>query len=118
MEGVLKQTPTRVESCTQGDVELHVTQVFVISASEPRLPILLEDAMRPEDDELASVSQDTRLDNRIIDLRTVTNQAIYKVEAGICRLFRQTLTKQGFTEIHTPKIINGKLEKDLGSSLR
>lgn len=110
VEGVLKQTPTRVESCTQGDVELHVTQVFVISASEPRLPILLEDAMRPEDDELASVSQDTRLDNRIIDLRTVTNQAIYKVEAGICRLFRQTLTKQGFTEIHTPKIINAASE--------
>jgi hypothetical protein len=29
-------------------VELHVTQVFVISASEPRLPLLIEDAMRPE----------------------------------------------------------------------
>jgi len=112
VEGVLKKTPTKVESCTQSDVELHVTKIFVISASEPRLPILLEDAMRPdtEDDSLASVSQDTRLDNRIIDLRTVTNQAIYKVEAGVCKLFRDTLSDQGFTEIHTPKIISAASE--------
>lgn len=68
--------------------------------------------MRPdtEDDTLASVSQDTRLDNRIIDLRTVTNQAIYKVEAGVCKLFRDTLSGQGFTEIHTPKIISAASE--------
>ncbi len=104
----MRRSPSKIESCTQSDVELHVTQVFVISASEPRLPILLEDAMRPEDDEsLASVSQDTRLDNRVIDLRTITNQAIYKVEAGICKLFRDTLHDQKFTEIHTPKIISG-----------
>jgi len=110
VEGFLRKTPTKVESCTQSDVELHVTQVFVISASEQRLPILLEDAMRPEDDTLAGVSQDTRLDNRVIDLRTVTNQAIFKIEGGICRLFRDHLTKQGFTEIHTPKIINAASE--------
>jgi len=107
----VRKAPTKIESCTQSDVELHVTQVFVISASEPRLPILLEDAMRPEDDEsLASVSQDTRLDNRVIDLRTITNQAIYKVEAGICKLFRDTLHNLGFNEIHTPKIINAASE--------
>lgn len=112
VEGVVRKTPSKVESCTQGDVELHVTQVFVVSASEPRLPILIEDAMRPdtEDDTLASVSQDTRLDNRVIDLRTITNQAVYKVEAGVCRLFRETLTAQGFNEIHTPKIISAASE--------
>lgn len=51
------------------------------------------------------VNQDTRLDNRILDLRTPTNQAIFRLEAGVCRLFREILTKKGFTEIHTPKII-------------
>lgn len=110
---MVKKTPSKVESCTQSDVELHVTQIFVISAAEPRLPILLEDAMRPETESeqaLASVSQDTRLDNRIIDLRTITNQAIYKVEGGVCKLFRDVLTDKGFTEIHTPKIINAASE--------
>ena len=54
------------------------------------------------------MNQDTRLDNRVLDLRTPTNQAIYRVQAGICRLFRETLYKKGFNEIHTPKIISGK----------
>lgn len=75
--------------------------------------------MRPEnenDEEGVSadgqvvVKQDTRLDNRVIDLRTLTNQAIYRVEAAVCRLFRETLDARGFTEIHTPKIINSASE--------
>ena len=39
--------------------------------------------------------------------QTTTNQAIFRVEAAVCRLFRDYLTKQGFVEIHTPKIISG-----------
>ena len=60
--------------------------------------------------ELAGVNQDTRLDNRVLDLRTPTNQAIFRVQAGICRLFRNTLYKKGFNEIHTPKIISGYIK--------
>ena len=41
----------------------------------------------------------------MLDLRTPTNQAIFRIESGVCRLFRDTLSQQGFTEIHTPKII-------------
>ena len=44
-----------------------------------------------EDDEAGlniKVNQDTRLDNRILDLRTPTNQAIFRVEAGVCQLVR------------------------------
>ena len=58
-------------------------------------------------DALARVNQDTRLDNRVIDLRTQTNQALFRVEAGVCKYFREYLEKQGFVEIHTPKIISG-----------
>lgn len=56
------------------------------------------------------VNQDTRLDNRVLDLRTPANQAIFRLEAGVCRLFRDILTDQGFTEIHTPKIISAASE--------
>lgn len=115
VEGVIKVAPTKIESCSQSDIELHVTQVFVISASEPRLPLLIEDAMRPEnegeeDAALSHAKQDTKLDNRVIDLRTMTNQAIYRVEHGVCTLFRETLDSKGFIEIHTPKIINAASE--------
>ena len=111
VKGVVKRAYVEVASCSQKDVELHVTQLWVVSRSEPRLPLLIEDASRPSDDvELSTVNQDVRLDNRILDLRTATNQAIYRVEAGICRLFREHLTEKGFVEIHTPKIISAASE--------
>jgi hypothetical protein len=40
------------------------------------------------------VNQDTRLDNRVIDLRTPANQAIFRLEAAVCKLFRDTLTEK------------------------
>ena len=45
----------------------------MVSAAEARLPLLLEDAMRPdevgtEDAHVPRANQDTRLDNRVIDL--------------------------------------------------
>lgn len=53
------------------------------------------------------VNQDTRLDNRVLDLRTPANQAIFRLEGGVCKLFREALSKKNFVEIHTPKIISG-----------
>ena len=86
----------------------------MVSASDPQLPLQIEDAARKltEDDEgnFARVNQDTRLDNRVLDLRTPTNQAIFRLEAGVCQLFRDTLAKKGFVEIHTPKIISAASE--------
>ncbi|KAI8448271.1 hypothetical protein BY996DRAFT_6621312 [Phakopsora pachyrhizi] len=51
-----------------------------------------------------TVGPDTRLDNRVLDLKTPVNQAIFKVKSRICNLYRSYLDKQGFIEIHTPKI--------------
>lgn len=112
VEGILRKAPTKIESCTQTEVELQITQLFVVSSAEPRLPLLIEDAMRPdvEGDDQSHAKQDTKLDNRVIDLRTLTNQAIYRVEAAVCKLFRDTLDSKGFIEIHTPKIIGAASE--------
>eukprot|EP00795_Rhopilema_esculentum_P014211 gene14211-5221_t len=111
VEGVIKSVDPKVQSCSQDDVEVHVEKIFVISAASPRLPLLIEDASRPETDEaLAHVNQDTRLDNRIIDLRTITNQALYRLQGAVCLLFREYLGSQNFVEIHTPKIISAASE--------
>ncbi len=56
------------------------------------------------------VNQDTRLDNRILDLRTATNQNLFHIEAGVCKLFRDSLDKKCFVEIHTPEIISAASE--------
>ncbi|KAL0268626.1 UNVERIFIED_CONTAM: hypothetical protein PYX00_010485 [Menopon gallinae] len=105
----------QVESCSQKDAELHVRSIFVISAAKPQLPLLIEDASRPVKDIETEglnikVNQDTRLDNRVLDLRTPANQAIFRLEAGVCKLFRDILTEKGFVEIHTPKIISAASE--------
>jgi aspartyl-tRNA synthetase len=84
IHGTVRKVETKVESCSQQDVEVHVDEIWCVSAAS-RLPLLVEDAMRPETDELAKANQDTRLDNRVIDLRTPVNQAIYRMEAGVCR---------------------------------
>ncbi len=110
----VKTVSAKVESCSQKDVELHVEEAWVSSLSEPQLPLQIEDASRRveegEDKLSITVNQDTRLDNRVLDLRTPTNQAIFRLEAGVCQLFRESLTGRGFVEIHTPKIISAASE--------
>jgi len=51
------------------------------------------------------VKQDTRLDFRFLDLRTMTNIAIFRIQSACSGLFREFLWNNGFTEIHTPKLI-------------
>lgn len=106
---------SKIESCTEQNLELHVEEIFLVSAAKAQLPLQIEDAARPEksDDPEAlkiRVNQDTRLDNRVLDLRTPANQAIFRLEAGVCKLFRDILANKGFVEIHTPKIISAASE--------
>ena len=37
-------------------------------------------------------------------------RSVFKIQEGICRAFREYLTGQGFTEIHTPKIVHAGAE--------
>eukprot|EP01100_Stratorugosa_tubuloviscum_P000456 TRINITY_DN1101_c0_g1_i1.p1 TRINITY_DN1101_c0_g1~~TRINITY_DN1101_c0_g1_i1.p1 ORF type:complete len:576 (-),score=299.67 TRINITY_DN1101_c0_g1_i1:139-1866(-) len=61
-----------------------------------------------------SVSQVIRLDNRVIDLRTTANQAIFRIQSGAGTLFREYLLKLNFIEIHSPKIIAAASEGGAG----
>ncbi len=51
-----------------------------------------------------------RLNHRVIDLRVPTNQALMKINSGVCQLFREFLYSRDFTEIHTPKLVGGTSE--------
>ena len=46
----------------------------------------------------------TNLDYRPVTMRNPKERAIFKLQEGIQRGFREFLTKEGFTEIHSPKI--------------
>jgi len=99
-----------IKTCSQSGIELQVKRLFCVSRAKPELPLQLEDASRSDtelaaDPELPRVNQDVRLNNRILDLRTPCNQAIFRLQSGVCQLFRGFLRSQGFTEIHTPKLV-------------
>jgi aspartyl/asparaginyl-tRNA synthetase len=114
--GILKTVNTPIESCTQNMMEIHVETLYIVSPSEPRLPFTIDDASRceeqieKEDVFFSRVNLDTRLDHRVIDLRTITNQAIFRIQSGVCELFREFLLKKQFVEIHSPKIISAASE--------
>ena len=80
-------------------------QIHVISEASPNLPFQMADGLRPANSEEGpTVALDTRLDNRVLDLRSITNQSIFNMSSGVCNLFREYLNSQGFVEIHTPKL--------------
>jgi len=112
IQGVVVKADVPVESCSQRNLELQGMTFHVVSESEPQLPLQIDDASRPigTDGVGPIVNQDTRLNNRILDLRTPTSQAIFRVGHGVVELFREYLSANGFTEIHTPKIISAASE--------
>lgn len=55
-------------------------------------------------------SLETKLSLRPISLRNIRERAVFKLQEGIVRGFRDFLFTQNFTEIHTPKIVSGNAE--------
>ena len=114
VEAVVLEAPELVKSCTVQAFELKIEKIHTVSAAE-RLPFSIEDAQRPpaditEDSGFSAVNLDTRLNNRIVDLRTTTNHAIFRIQAGVCKLFREYLDNLNFIEIHTPKLLGAASE--------
>ncbi|KAK4529875.1 hypothetical protein CCYA_CCYA02G0732 [Cyanidiococcus yangmingshanensis] len=102
--------PAQVKSCTQREVEIRAKRLYVVSKAQVPLPFEVEDAGRRPDEEGPHVHRDTRLDHRFMDLRVPAHQAIIRLQSGVSTLFREWLVRNGFTEIHTPKIIGGTSE--------
>lgn len=102
-----------IQSTTIKNIELNVLEIHCINRAE-ELPFIVDDAGRNEEAAKASgmpvVNPDTCLNFRWIDLRTPANQAIFRIQSGVCQLFREYLSSQGFIEIHTPKLIGGASE--------
>lgn len=55
-------------------------------------------------------SLETKLTYRPISLRNIRERAIFKIQEGIIRGFRDFMFSQNFTEIRTPKIVAGNAE--------
>lgn len=40
--------PTKIESCTEQNLELTALEIYLVSSAKPQLPLQIEDASRPE----------------------------------------------------------------------
>ncbi|RMY55752.1 hypothetical protein D0865_04003 [Hortaea werneckii] len=113
VQGVI-QEPKAKEGQVRGTsihhVEVHIHELHVEAQPNEPLPFTVHEAevtkaeADQEGDTRHRVSDRARQSNRIIDLRTTTSQAIFKVQSGICQMFRHHLDGLGFIEIHTPKM--------------
>mmetsp|Transcript_16109 Transcript_16109/g.40393 ORF Transcript_16109/g.40393 Transcript_16109/m.40393 type:complete len:549 (-) Transcript_16109:228-1874(-) len=112
VEGSVAVPEAAIQGCSQ-QVEVMITSVKVISRAAI-LPFEVTDAARPPsqaaEEGFVAVNQDTRLDNRYIDLRTPANQAIFRLQGATGLLFRESLLGEGFVEIHSPKLQGGASE--------
>jgi aspartyl-tRNA synthetase len=80
-----------------GGAEIIPKEIRVFSVSQQPLPLDITGRTKAE--------IDVRLDARVLDLRREENQAIFKVQHVALEATRSFLSKRGFMEVFTPRII-------------
>lgn len=98
-ESVLEVSGTVKEGKNSlNNFELAVESLKVLSKVEEDLPIEINS-------EELNISLDTMLNNRILSLRHEKKNAIFRIQHIIVEGFREFLSREGFIEIFTPKIV-------------
>lgn len=86
-----------------GGVELREPRITVLTAVTETPPVILGKR------ELKA-SLTTMLDEAVLTSRHPTRRAVYRLGASAMASFRETLSQRGFTEIQTPKLVEGATE--------
>ncbi|MGG3840637.1 aspartate--tRNA(Asn) ligase [Paenibacillus thiaminolyticus] len=79
-------------------VEIHADRVEVLNRAESPLPFDLNKKH-------LKVRLDTMLDHRVLSLRHRKAHSIFTIQSALAGAFREYLTRHGFTQIFTPKIV-------------
>ncbi len=93
----------RLEPRAPGGKELADAKLTVLSRPAAPLPV-------PLSKKKLELNLDTELALRPVVLRTPREQAVFRIQAAICRAFRDFLQSREFTEIHTPKVVHAGAE--------
>ena len=93
----------REEPRAPGGVELVAEGIEVLSRPAAAMPVPIPKAK-------VNVNLDTELGLRPVVLRHLRERSVFRVQECLGRAFRDYLRDQGFTEIHTPKIVHAGAE--------
>lgn len=86
------------EERAKAGYELRMRSAEILSAPEEAVPVVINQKR-------VNTSMENLLDYRPVTLRNERERAIFAVQEGICRGFREFLYSEDFREIHTPKIV-------------
>lgn len=81
----------------QKGIEVFPSSVEILARAQSPLPL--------DPTQKVSADFDTRLNHRVLDLRSRNNRLVFHIEASLVSAFRKFLEGEGFCEIHTPKIV-------------
>ena len=93
----------REEPRAPGGVELAAESVEVLSRPAEPMPVPVAKAK-------LNINLDTELGLRPVLLRHLRERSVFRVQAALSRAFRVYLQREGFTEVHTPKIVHAGAE--------
>ena len=83
-----------------GGIEIHQPKLEVDLAVKEVMPIEIDKPISHKPEHL-----DTLFENRVVALRNIHEQAIFKVQAGLENIIREYLLSKDFTPIHRPKLL-------------
>ncbi|KAF9260979.1 aspartyl-tRNA synthetase [Marasmius fiardii PR-910] len=117
IKGIVREPKEPVQSTSIHDLEVHIESLHLISQPTQPVPFTVysDELSKTHHDDAHNLSDRTRMENRIIDIRSPVTQSIFRVNSAVCGAFRSYLDTQGFIEIHTPKLQAGATES--GSSV-
>jgi nondiscriminating aspartyl-tRNA synthetase len=81
-----------------GNVEIQVEELNIISLVEKDIPIEINN-------EELTINIDTLLNNRVLSLRHIKTNAIFKIQAAIVQGFTNFLKEKDFTQVFSPKLV-------------
>ena len=93
----------REEPRAPGGFEIAADSVSLLSRPAAPMPVSVGKKK-------LELNLDTELALRPAVLRHPRQRAVFKVQEGLVRGFREYLTREGFTEVHTPKIVHAGAE--------
>ena len=104
VESTLKVTGKVMDSpkVKLNGMEVIPSKIEVTSVNQGELPFNYKD--------ISTVNLDTRLDYRYIDLRSEKNILMFQIQSTLVRYMREYLYNNGFTEIHSPKLLGAASE--------
>ena len=97
----VKGTVQKTKMTPRG-VEIIPTEIKIVGVAQSQLPLDVT-GRTPAD-------IDVRLDARVLDLSRQDNRAIFQIQHACLEATREFLSKLGFIEVHTPRIIASATE--------